>query len=117
MDGMSRLISAAGSQAWRCPGFGKLIFVSCLMAALEPRAADRDWAVYLGGKESSHYSTLDQINTKNVGRLQMAWRYHSSREPGSRPSQIQCNPLIIGGVLYGTSPELDVFALDAATGQ
>jgi quinoprotein glucose dehydrogenase len=32
-------------------------------------------------------------------------------------TQIQCNPLIIDGVLYGTSPKLRVFALNAATGK
>ena len=31
-------------------------------------------------------------------------------------SQIQCNPIIIDGVLYGTSPKMKLFALDAATG-
>ena len=31
-------------------------------------------------------------------------------------SQIQCNPIIVDGVLYGTSPQLKVIALDAATG-
>ena len=31
-------------------------------------------------------------------------------------SQIQCNPLVVHGVLYATSPQLKVLALDAATG-
>src|SRR5262249_39544690 len=29
----------------------------------------------------------------------------------------QCNPVIVDGVLYATSPELKVFALNAATGK
>ena len=32
-------------------------------------------------------------------------------------SQIQCNSIIVNGVLYGTSPALTLFAIDAATGQ
>ncbi|MEL7533726.1 MAG: hypothetical protein AAFN10_20605, partial [Bacteroidota bacterium] len=32
-------------------------------------------------------------------------------------TQIQCNPLIIDGILYASSPALKVFALDAATGE
>src|SRR5436189_836157 len=46
----------------------------------------------------------------------MAWTYHSAGDHGNR-SQIQCNPLIVGGVLYGTSADLDLFAVDAATGR
>ena len=30
---------------------------------------------------------------------------------------MQCNPIIIDGTLYATSPKLRVFALDAATGE
>jgi quinoprotein glucose dehydrogenase len=80
-------------------------------------AADsRDWPVYLGDKANSHFSDLTQVNTGNVQRLEMAWNYHSAGARGGS-SQIQCNPLIVGNVLYGTSPNLDLFALDAATGR
>ena len=81
------------------------------------QAADGDWPVYLGDKASTHFSTLKQINRNNVHRLQVAWTYHSgdAREEGR--SQIQCNPLVIDGVLYGTSPQLKLLALDAVTGR
>src|SRR5947207_9160453 len=36
------------------------------------QAADGDWPVYLGDKASTHYSTLAQINRRNVRRLQVA---------------------------------------------
>jgi quinoprotein glucose dehydrogenase len=42
------------------------------------------------------------------------------RTGGANPnnrSQIQCNPLVVDGVLYGTTPDLQLFALDAATGR
>src|SRR5262245_30273249 len=45
-------------------------------------AAARDWPVYQGDKESSHYSTLNQINTRNVAKLELAWTYHSSTNRG-----------------------------------
>ena len=80
---------------------GVLVFLS----ALAVRAANTvDWPSYLGDKERSHYSPLKQINTRNVKGLEVAWTYQSG---GARPdgrSQIQCNPLIVDGVLYGTSP-------------
>jgi len=77
--------------------------------------AGKDWPVYLGDKISSHYSRLDGINKKNIKQLEVAWEYHSG-DSLSENSQIQCNPLIINGILYGTSPKLKVFALNAATG-
>ena len=43
--------------------------------------------------------------------LRLGWR-----DPENR-SQVQCNPIIVDGALYGTSPGLALFALDAATGE
>ena len=79
-------------------------------------AGGRDWPVYLGDKAASHYSTLDQITPANVSRLEVAWTWHAGDARGSS-TQIQCNPLVIDGVLYGTTPQLKLFALDAATGR
>jgi len=80
-------------------------------------AAGADWAVYLGDAGGSHYSTLDQITPANVKELRPVWTYHAGGAAASNRSQIQTNPLIIDGVLYGTSPDLQLFALDAATGR
>lgn len=80
-------------------------------------AASENWPTYLGDKSSSHYSSLKQINAKNVHRLQLAWTYRAGDGRADNRSQIQCNPLIIDGVLYGTSPQLKLLALDAATGR
>ena len=33
------------------------------------------WRQYLGGSDSSQYSSLDQINRKNVAQIQVAWTY------------------------------------------
>ena len=88
-----------------------MVFVSAFPWVAD--AQDANWSAYLGGPESGQYSTLDQIHTGNVDQLEVAWTYHT----GGRPGQIQCNPLVIDGVLYGTSPTLKVFALDAATGE
>jgi quinoprotein glucose dehydrogenase len=73
------------------------------------------WTAYGGGKDNIHYSSLNSIDTGNVSRLQIAWEYHT--KDGDSISQIQVNPLIIDGTLYGVSPKLKLFAADAATGQ
>ncbi len=80
-------------------------------------AADRDWPAFYGDEGRSHYSTLKQITTRNVGRLEVAWTYRSGDGSTNNFSQIQCNPVIVDGVLYGTTPQLKLIALDAASGR
>ena len=74
-----------------------------------------EWPAYGGGKDNTHYSPLKQINRANVKQLQVAWQYDTG--DAFEGSEMQCNPLIVKGVLYATSPKLRVFALDAATGK
>lgn len=76
---------------------------------------DREWRTYLGDLAATHRSPLDEIDTGNVGRLDVAWTYDAGGTSGSG-TQIQVNPLIVKGVLYGVSPSLRLFALDASTG-
>ena len=83
----------------------------------EPAGAGKDWPVYLGDKSGSHYSELKEITVANVDQLVTAWQYATDDSVSGSRSQIQCNPIIIDGILYGTSPSLKVFALDAATGR
>ena len=49
-------------------------------------------------------------------RLRVAWTYHTGDARADGRSQIQCNPVVVDGVLYATSAGLKAFALDAATG-
>lgn len=71
-----------------------------------------NWSEYLGGPDRNHYSALSQITPDNVTNLKVAWTYAT---PDS--GQIQTNPIIVDGVLYGVSPTVKVFALDAKTGK
>lgn len=79
----------------------------------------RDYPVYGGNKANNRYSPLTQINADNVGALEVAWSYFAntpdSLNPGRGP--IQCQPIVVDGVLYGTSSELNLFALNAGTGE
>lgn len=77
-----------------------------------------NWAAYLGDKHSSQFSPLTHINKENVKQLKVAWTYQSGdADTLKNRTQIQCNPLIIDGILYGSSPKLKFFALNAATGK
>jgi quinoprotein glucose dehydrogenase len=73
--------------------------------------------VHGGDPGHRQFSALDQITPRNVTRLHMAWTYHTSDARPDNRSQIQCNPIVVRGVLYATSAQLKVFALDAATGR
>ncbi len=96
-----------------CPAI--ILFFSCRNDSPLP-ADTTDWPSYLGGPSTSQYSALTQIDRDNVARLEVAWTYNSGDADPKNRSQIQCNPIIINGVLYATSPVLNLFALDAATG-
>ena len=75
------------------------------------------WTTYAGSKDGNRYSSNDQINRDNVSKLTIAWRWSSHDKDTGNRSQNQCNPIMIDGILYGTSPRLKLFALDAATGE
>ena len=77
----------------------------------------QDWPAHGGDAGHTQSSPVSQITTANVSRLQVAWTYRSGDARPDGRSQIQCNPIVVHGVLYATSPQLKVFALDAATGQ
>ncbi len=76
-----------------------------------------DWPMHGGDPGHRQFSSLDQINTGNVARLKVAWTYHTRDAQQDNRSQIQCNPIVVHGVLYATSAGLKTFALDAATGR
>jgi len=116
--GLDALWSASLRQRLPCSRTIRVVILSFfLILAGAAKAADRDWPVYLGDKGNSHFSTLRQINTRNANRLEVAWTYRSGDAREDNRSQIQCNPLILDGVLYGTSPQSKLFALDAGTGR
>ena len=75
------------------------------------------WPTYAGSKEGIRYSSNEQINTSNVSNLKMAWSFSTGDKDDKGRSQNQCNPIVVDGVLYGTSPRLKLFALEAATGK
>ncbi len=77
----------------------------------------REWRTYLGDSEVTHRSVLDEIDKSNVSSLEVAWTYDVGDTTDSGGTQMQFNPLVVKGVLYGASPSLRLFALDATTGE
>jgi quinoprotein glucose dehydrogenase len=75
------------------------------------------WTRAHGNDDGNKYSSLTQMDTNNVQQLQIAWELHTGDADTAAHSQIQCNPIIVNGVMYFTSPQLKLFAVDAATGK
>jgi len=99
--------------------FYLLLFV-LIVTACHPNsdAAYSSWRIKGGTADGIQYSSLSQINKQNVGSLKVAWMY-SPRDADTvkNRTQIQCNPIMVDGILYGTTATLKPFALDAATGK
>jgi quinoprotein glucose dehydrogenase len=75
------------------------------------------WETYGGHPDATRYSSLSQINTGNVKNLQVAWTYRTGEIDTTNKSQIQCQPIVVDGVVYATSSRLNVLAIDGATGR
>ena len=93
-----------------------LILAVLLLSACSAGDRETDWPVYLGDAGRRHFSELDQITRDNVSQLDVAWVYDSDAAGESSGGTMYTSPLVVDGVLYGLSPSLDAFALDAATG-
>lgn len=91
--------------------------LSSCTSATKPDAKYEGWKVKGGTNENMRYSSLTQIDTNNVHLLDIAWTYHSEQKDSSRFGPMQCNPIIVNNILYGVSPKLKLFAVDASTGE
>src|SRR5215203_6282898 len=98
-----------------------VLFMIVLFSCKQKASIDStnvNWEEYNGDGCRNHYSTLSQVTPRNILKLKRVWEYHSGGADTMRNrSQIQCNPLIIDGILYGVSAASQPFALDAATGK
>ncbi len=115
-------------------------FVACLASGARPQAgvaghkkrwpallfiwgviaAAQEWRHYGGDPGEQHYSPLQQITRANVRGLKVAWEWKTGETPKpefqTTPGAFEVTPLMIGGVLYLSTPYNRVVALDAATG-
>jgi quinoprotein glucose dehydrogenase len=93
---------------------GLTMWASGLVGQQPTAVRDVEWSAYGGGPRNIRYSALDQINRSNVNQLKVAWTFDSGDAfPGS---EMQCNPIMVHGVLFVTTPKNRVLALDAAQG-
>jgi len=81
-------------------------------ADVEKNIADsKNWAMQAGDMYNQRYSKLKQINTTNVGKMQVAWTFSTGVLRGHEGS-----PLVIGDMMYLHSPFPNkVWAIDLNT--
>ena len=85
--------------------------------AATDRAAD-EWPAYGRDAMGSRFSPLSEINRSNVGKLTVAWTYHTG-EPlptAQRKRSLEVTPIVVNGVMYISTPLGKVMALDPVTG-
>ena len=97
-------LAAASLQAW-----GEVTYERIRNADKYPG----DWLTYHGSYRGWHYSALDQINTKNIRNLTVAWTHAMPRSVRG----LQSMPLAAEGILYYSGSYNQVYALDGATGE
>lgn len=83
-------------------------------------ASESDWPSYGRTPYGDRHSPLRQIDTGNVSKLEVAWRFHTGEgAPAFKtrsPTALEVTPLVFGGTMYLSTPLGRVFALDPATG-
>lgn len=87
--------------------------------AVTPETEQSDWAHYGNGVGNDRFAALDQINTGNVGQLEVAWTFRTGDVPVSTGSgaEDQMTPLQVGDKLFVCTPSNNVIALDVDSGE
>jgi Glucose dehydrogenase len=83
-------------------------------------ASESDWPSYGRTPYGERHSPLSQIDTGNVSKLQVAWRFHTGEGAPQfktrAPTALEVTPLVFRGTMYLSTPLGRVFALDPVTG-
>ena len=91
--------------------YSQILDFDAVTDAMLQNPPDEEWLSWRGTPKSWGYSALDQINTDNVGDLQLVWSW-AIDDTGSG----QAAPLVHNGVMFIPGPRGVIQALDAANG-
>ena len=117
------------------------VSIATPVSAAPATAAAGEWPTYGRDAGGERFSPLDQINTGNVARLTPAWTFHMKPEDKGSPTEgateqaqrqaegagpfrtggrfaaSEATPLMVGGLVYLTTPYRTVVALEPETGK
>ena len=71
-----------------------------------------DWLMFRGTYDGWGYSPLNQITTENVANLVPVWSMSTGVTSGH-----QSPPIVNDGIMFVTTPDAQVIAIDASTGE
>jgi quinohemoprotein ethanol dehydrogenase len=95
----------------KCP-----IALLCCAFFIQPLLAQTlNWPYNGGDLYNSRFADIDQINLSNVSQLKPVWTFHTGLLSDPNMS-MEMTPLVINGVMYITTGDDDVFALNPTTG-
>jgi alcohol dehydrogenase (cytochrome c) len=104
--------------------FGLLVAGAAPVRAADPEIdrllqspVGKDWVTNGGNMTNERYSTLKQIDTSNVKQLKGAWMTRLKGSGLGGKYSFEATPLVKDGIMYISTGNDDVFALDAKTGQ
>lgn len=83
--------------------------------AAQQKPAQQSWTTwkdYLGSPASAHYSGLKQINTSDIDKLELAWKY-----PTGDDITYTFSPLVVDNVAYFAAKNGSLVAVDATSGK
>jgi len=71
-----------------------------------------EWLTYWGDYHANRFRDLSQINDQNVAQLRLEWLFQTG---GS--GAFETVPLVVDGVMYFTTPDTAIDAIDARSGR
>jgi quinate dehydrogenase (quinone) len=80
----------------------------------------KDWAHYGNDPGGSRFAALDEINRDTIGKLDVAWTFHTGDVPESptgNEAEDQQTPLQIGDKLFLCTPHNNIIAVDVDSGK
>ena len=89
----------------------KVLLLRHAGAAYREVTSQTDWPTYNGETGGNRFTSLTNIDQKNVGQLTARWSFQIPNA-----GHLQMTPVVVGGMMYVTAPNL-CFALDAGTGR
>jgi alcohol dehydrogenase (cytochrome c) len=115
----STLLAKAGAAVavglvWLLPAVAAAQGIASYSAVTDQRLQapePQNWLMYRGNYAGWGYSPLDKITTDNVKRLVPVWTLSTGVSEGH-----QSPPMVNDGVMFVTTPQNQIFALNAKTG-
>ena len=103
-----------------CESINKIFFVFFyLIILISCNNNDKkynSWTTYGGDPSGSKYSSLDEINVRNVNNLKLLWTYKAFDKNEKHKNGIQCNPIVIDDRIYLIGPDFNVHSINAENG-